>query len=301
LKISVLDSNLVRKKVIEDSINIFPISSFYCKADTVFLTKDEPTRIGYPHNEYYFTGNFKIQKRKYLIEKSDWPVNSWPLYEDSIYDVYANYLGSGGFLAFFYNKQIKKTFCTWSSGPRQVLKHNDNFYIAEEGNYKISPAFRIIHDPRKLINVANDKVAGLIRYFQHLAPSPGVYYEKLADSIKKSSLHAYGSAQNIYSVPIYTFVKDNNLFTIIKTDSLIYLAAHKDDSLIKIQPIVDTSIEMQHISFSKLNKGDFVTFQANGARMINSKMQSYSNSGFILINDSTISFNFYYSNKSYDP
>jgi hypothetical protein len=300
LKIAVFDSNLVRKKVIEDSINIFPISNLYINSDTVFLFKNEPNLIGYPQNEFYFTGDFEIQSRKYLIEGPSWPVNSRPLYADSIYDVYANSIGLGGFLVFFYNKKSKETFSTWSSGPRQVFIYNNNYYVAEEGNYKVSPAFRIISDPTKLIKVPDERVPGMIQVFQHLAPSPGTYYEQLADSIEKSAGVIYGSSQGRHFIPIYTFEKENQLYTIIKGDSTIYLAVHESDSLTKVQTILDTSIEMQHFYYGRINENHFITFQADGGKTIDNKMQRYSNSGFILIKDSLISFNYYYFRKPYD-
>lgn len=300
LKIAVFDSNLVRKKDIEDSINIFPISNLYVNSDTVFLSKDESNLVGYPKNEFYFTSDFKIQRRKYLIGESSWPVNSWPLYVDSMYDVYANFIGSGGFLVFFYNKKLKETFSTWSSGPRQVFNFNNNYYVAEEGNYKVSPAFRIIRDPKKLIKVPDERVPGLIQVFQHLAPSPGAYYEQLADSIEKSASVIYGNSQGRHFIPIYTFEKENKLYTIVKGDSTIYLAVHKSDNLTKVQTILDTSIEMRYFQYERINENHFITFQADGGKMIDNKMQRYSNSGFILIKDSLISINYYYFRKPYD-
>jgi hypothetical protein len=303
LKIAAFDSTFTRNKIVEDSLNVFPISNVYTYNDTVFLTKNDPDLLGYPKYEFYCINSFEIQKRKCHIEESQLPVNSWSLFQDSTYDVYANHIGPGGFLVFFYNKWTKKTYATWSDGPRQIFKFNNKYYIAEDGDYKISPAFRKVSDPVQLIEVSNIEAKNLIQHFQHLAPSPGIYYKKLADSIEESKLPSYGNSgrKAHFFISIYTFIKDTSIYSIIKNDSSIYLVTHKNDSLIRIQTVLDTSIEMQRISYSLIQKNHFITFEASGGKMIDNKMQHYSNNGFILIKDSSIDFRYFYFHKPYDP
>lgn len=306
LQLAVFDSNFIRNKTIEDSINIMSFGSIWSNqsSDTIFLFKDEPNLLGWPKDEYYLTNTFKVQKRKYLVEKSEWPVNSWPLFVDSTYDIYTN-IGYHPFQVFFYNKSSKKTYTTWSNGPRQILRFNNKYYLAEEGDYKMSPAFKVISDPTKLIEVSGIDAVKLRQLFQHLSapPSPLSYYRYLADSIEKSALPSYGSSEKraYFSIPIYTFIKDTCLYTIIKSDSSIYLVIHQKDSLSKIQTILDTSIEMQRISHRVINNTHFVTFEASGGKMIENKMQNYSFNGFILIRDSSIYFLYHYLHKPYDP
>lgn len=305
LKIAVFDSTFTRNKKIEDSLSIFPISNLYTSNDTIFFTKNDPDLLGYPKYEFYCINSFQIQKRKYLIKDLQWPVNSWPLLQDSAYTIYANHIGSYGFLVFFYNKWSKKTYVTWSDGPRQIIKFNNRFYIAEEGNYEISPAFRSISDPTELKEVSDTDALKLRQLFQHpgVTPSPIPYYRNLADSIHKLALPRYGSSERkaYFSIPIYTFIKDANLYSVIKSDSSIYLVAHENDSLIKIQTILDTSIEMHRITYNVIYKNHFITFDASGGKMIANQMQNYSVNGFILVKDSSIDFRYYYSHKPYDP
>ena len=302
-KIAVFDTGYNRVKSLEDSLNIFPIAGLYSKEDTVFIMQYDPDLLGYPKNEFYFTKTYKIQKRKYLIKKSNWPVNSWPLLQDSIYDIYANHTGSGGFLVFFFNRLTKKTYCTWSWAPRQVLKFANYFYIAEEGDYNISPGFRKVSDPVNLIEVSDIDAVKLKQLFQHLVspPSPISYYRNLADSIKKSAIPPYGSSERIphFSIPVYTFVKNNSLFTIINCDSSINLVTHKTDSLFLVQTILDTSFKMDRFSYDSVNKNHFITFEISGGRMIDGEMQDYSNFGFLLIKDSTIDVRQFYIHKPY--
>jgi hypothetical protein len=299
LKIVVFDTAYKRVKSLEDSLNIFPISSIYSKGDTTFIMQSEPDLLGYPKYEYYFTRNFKIQKRKYLIEESNFPINGWPLFEDSTYDIFSNHIGSGGFLVFFRNRLTKKTYSTWSWSPRQIFKFANTLYIAEDGDYKISPGFRKIPDPTKLIEVTDDEAQKLCMLYQHLSISPGKYYEKLGDSIEHSMLSVYGGFEKKYNIPIYTFIKNNSLFTILKNDSSINLVIHKNDSLVGIQTILDTSFGIDRLSYYTANKNHFITFEESGGKTIDGQMQSFSNYGFILIKDSAIDIRQYYIHKPY--
>jgi hypothetical protein len=301
LKVAVFDSTFTRNKKIEDAINIFPISSLYTFNDTIFLSKNEPYLLGYPKYQFYCINGFEIQKRKYLVQESTWPVNSWPLLQDSTYNVYANRLGSGGFLVFFFNRLSKKTFITWSNGPIQMLKFNNKFYIAEQGDNQISPAFRMVSDPTILIEVSDKDALNLKQLFQHLSapPSPIAYYENLADSIRKSSLPYYGIAEKgtYFSIPIVTFIKDKNLYSLIQNDSSIYLTVHKNDSLVNIQSILDSSIGIRRMSHNLINNNPFVTFEASGIKGINGQKQHYGTNGFILIRESLIDIRYYYFHK----
>lgn len=305
-RLAIFDSNFIRKLSIEDSINSIPIGSVWSNKayDTVFFFKDDSNLLGWPKEEYYFTTNFKVQKRKFIPEDSEWPVNSWPLLVDSSYNIYANDIGSYGFFVFFYNKSSKKTYVTWSHGPWQVIKFNSSYYIAEEGNYQISPAFRIVSNPTKLIQVSDIDALKLKQLYQHLAvpPTPLSYYRHLADSIENNSPRRYGSSEikKRFSIPIYTFTKNTSLYSLIKNDSSIYLVVHKNDSLVKVQTILDTSIEMHRLSYSFFRNTHLITFEASGGKMIENKMQNYSDNGFILIKDSSICFLYSFFHKPYD-
>lgn len=306
-RLAIFDSNFIRKQSIEDSINLIPIGSAWGNDtyDTIFFFKGDPDLLGWPKEEYYFRTKFKIQKRKFIPKDSMWPVNSWPLLVDSNYNIYSNANGSYGFFVFFYNKASKRTYVTWSHGPWQVLKFDNSYYIAEEGNYQISPAFRVVSDPTKLIQVSDSDALKLKQLYQHLAvpPTPLSYYRHLADSIENNSPQRYGGSgiKKGGSIPIYTFTKTASLYSLIKNDSSIYLVAHRSDSLVKVQTILDTSIEMHRLSYSYFHNTHLITFEASGGKTIENRMQNYSDNGFILIKDSSIYFLYSFFHKTYDP
>ena len=304
LKIAVFDSMFRRITNLEDSLNAFSISHFSTFSDTLYIDKDEPDRLGYPDSLFYCAGNFKIQKQKYLVQTSFLPVNSWGLFDDPAYSIYSNQIGSAGFLVFFYNKESKKTFVTRSDGPRQIIKLHDRYLITEDGNFELSPAFRTIFDPTTLIEVSQVDASKLIQYYGHLVspPSPLQYYKDLSDSIQKAEVNRYGNndQKDRPSVPVYTFVKNNTVYSIVQNRHTVDLFSHESDSLFMIQQILDTTLEMQNISFQPENNRHFVTFGALGAKMINNRMQDYSNSGFIWIRDSTIDIHYYYTHKPMD-
>ncbi|MDF2188527.1 hypothetical protein [Paraflavitalea sp. CAU 1676] len=296
-KLAVFDSGYKRVRRLEDSLNVFPISFIYKNGDTAFLTQDEPDRLGYPEAEFYFTNKFKVEKRKYLLEPSNWPVNSRAMYQDTVYDVYANNIGQYGCLVFFRNKSTLRTYATWSWSPRQIVKVEKGYLIVEEGNYQVSPGFRKVADPTKLIAVSQLEAEKLCILYQHLSVSSGKDYEILGDSIRKSGLAVYGGFASQYNVPVYTFLRNNSLFTIVNNDSSINLVTHKDDSLLLVQPILDRSIEMRRWYYDTANKKHIITFEASGGKMIDSAMQQYSNFGFIIVKDSTIDILQYYTHR----
>ncbi len=297
-RVAVFDKLYKRNFLLEDSINIFPIYSLYKNDDTTFLMNDNSELLGYPKKEFYFTNNFKIKSKRFDIWECDvHSISNCKLFEDSEYSIYANQIGEWGFMLFFYNKRLKKIYAVWSRSPRQIIKFKNSYFIAQDGDFTITPAFSVVVDPTKLIEINFDEARKLCQLMQHLSASPGKYYENLKDSIRNTKVNIYGENEGKHSVPVYTFSKLGNMYSIIRNDSSIYLVIHKDDSLFKVQTILDSPFLIDNINYQMIKQHHFITFGNSGSKTVNNKMVDYSNYGFMVIKDSSIDILQYYIQK----
>ncbi len=280
-KIAVLDTSFQRQYQIEDSINKFPTTIIYKTNDSVILCKYCDTCTGFPET-FYLTNEFKLKSFKEKIEYSQIPGES--LFEDSLYNIFANRIGESGFFTYFLEKSTKKIFAIFSYSPRQVVSFQKQYYIICDGIKHDSMNIGVIKikNPKQLTEITFQQAEKLNILYTHLAASPGKQYEILADTIKKNSFNSYGYLDR-YCVPIYTFQKGKELFTIIKNDSSIYLGKHKDNGFQRVQDLFDTAFSMQNIYPMKYNDKTLLVFTSSGGKTSGGQMVDYFDCGFFNI------------------
>ena len=285
-KIAVLDTLFQRQYQIEDSINKFPTTIIYKTNDSVIVCKYCDSCTGFPET-FYLTNDFKLRAFNEKIEYSQIPGES--LFEDSLYNIFANRIGESGFFTYFLEKSTKKIFAIFSYSPRQVVSFQKQYYIICDGIKHDSTNIGVIKikNPKQLTEITFQQAEKLNILYTHLAASPGKQYEILADTIKKRSFNSYGYLDK-YSVPIYTFQKDKELFTIIKNDSSIYLGKHKDNRFQRVQDLFDTAFSMQNIYPMKYNDKTLVVFSSSGGKTSGGKMVDYFDCGFFNIGTNKI-------------
>ena len=285
-KVAVLDTLFQRQHQIEDSINKFPTTSICKSNDSVVLCKYSDTSTGFP-NTYYLTDDFKLKKFKEKNEYSQVPGE--PLLEDSVYNIFANRIGESGFFTYFLEKTTKKIFAIFSYSPRQVIKFQKEYYIICDGIKHDSTNIGVIKikNPKHLFEITFEQAEKLNILYTHLATSPGKQYEALADTIKNRSFHSYGYLDS-YSVPIYTFQKNNVLFTIIKNDSSIYLGKHIDNKFQKVQELFDTAFSIQTMYPMKYENNTLIIFTSSGGKTSHGIMVDYFDCGFFNIGTNKI-------------
>lgn len=280
-KVAVLDTLFQRQPQIEDSINKFEITTLYKTNDSLIFWKNCDTCIGYPET-FYLTNDFKLKAFKEKIEYSQVPGEQ--LFEDSLYTIFANRIGEPGFFTYFFEKATKKIFAIFSYSPRQVVKFQDEYYILCDGIKHDSTNIGVIKikKPKELVEITSQQAEKINILYTHLAASPGKQYEILADTIKKGSFNSYGYLDR-YSVPIYTFQKGNELFTIIKNDSSIYLGKHQDNKFQKVQDLFDTAFNMHNIYSIPYKNKTLVIFSSSGGKTSGGQMVDYFDCGFFNI------------------
>ncbi|WP_081155755.1 hypothetical protein [Niastella vici] len=280
-KVVVLDTFFRRQQQIEDSINKFPSTIIYKTNDSVILCKYDGNRTGFPET-YYLTNDFKLKAFKEKIEYSQMPGEL--LFEDSLYKIFANRIGQDGFFTYFLEKSTKIIFAIFSYSPRQVLKFQEEYYIICDGRKHDSTNIGVIKikNPKQLFEITIQQAEKLNILYTHLAASPGKQYEALADTIKKWSFNSYGYLDR-YSVPIYTFQKGNELFTIVKNDSSIYLGKHEGNNFQKVQQLFDTAFGIDNIYPMKYKNNTLVIFSSSGGKMSYGQMVDYFDCGFFNI------------------
>lgn len=291
-KIAVLDTFFRRHQQIEDSINKFPTTIIYKSNDSVILCKYDDDSTGFPET-YYLTNDFKLKAFKGKIEYSQIPGES--LFEDSLYHIFANRIGEPGFFTYFLEKSTKKIFAIFSYSPRQVIKFQEEYYILCDGIKHDSTNIGVIKikNPKQLFEITFQQAEKINILYTHLASSPGKQFEALADTVKNLSFNSYGYLDR-YSVPVYTFQKDNELFTIVKNDSSFYLGKHRDNDFQKVQQLFDTAFSIQNIYSMKYNNNTVVIFSNSGWKMSNGQMVDYLDCGFFDIKASKIDLHRHY-------
>ena len=273
------------------------MNSIYQTNDSLKVFKSDDNRIGFPET-YYLTDDFTLKLIKEKFEYSQIPGEI--LFEDSAYTIFANRIGDSGFFTYFQDKSTKKIFAISSYSPRQVIKFKQDYYILCDGMKHDSTNTGVIKikDPKQLFEITIKQAEKLNILFTHLATSPGVEYELLAKKIDKQSFVSYGFLDR-YSIPIYSFEKGNELYTIIRNDSSIYLGKHLENKIVKVQNLFDTSFRIDNISTLKYNNNMLVTFNQSGGKMSNGIMVDYFDCGFFDIRNSSINlFRLYKENKS---
>jgi len=280
-RIAVLDTSFRREYQIEDSINKFPTTIICKKNDSVIVCKYCDTCTGFPET-FYLTTDFKLKAFNEKIGYSQIPGES--LFEDSLYNIFANRIGDSGFFTYFVEKSTKKIFAIFSYSPRQVVSFQKQYYIICDGIKHDSTNIGVIKikNPKQLTEITFQQTEKLNILYTHLAAYPGKQFEILADSIKKRSFNSYGYLDR-YSVPIYTFEKGKELFTIIKNDSSIYLGKHNDNRFQKVQDLFDTAFNMHRIYSMQYNNKTLVVFNSSGAKMSDGQMADYFDCGFFNI------------------
>lgn len=296
-KVAVLDTLFRRQYQIEDSINEFPTTIIYKTNDSVIVCKYCDTCIGFPET-FYLTNDLRL---KAFNEKREYTqIPGEPLFEDSLYNIFANRVGESGFFTYFLEKSTKKIFATFSYSPYQVIKFQNEYYIICEGIKHDSTNIGVIKikNPNQLFEINSQQAEKLNILYTHLAASPGKQYEILADTIKKKSYNSYGYLDR-HTVPIYAFEKNNELFTIVKNDSSIYLGKHTANAFQKVQQLFDTSFSMQNIYPIKYKNNALVIFRSSGGKMSNEQWVDYFDCGFFDVKSSKIDlYRIYKENKS---
>lgn len=296
-KIAVLDTSFKRQYPIESLINKFPMNTIYRTNDSLKVFKSDNNRIGFPET-YYLTDDFTLKLIKEKFEYSQIPGEM--LFEDSAHNIFANRIGDSGFFTYFQDKSSKKIFVLYSYCPRQVVKFKQDYYLFCDGMKHDSTNTGVIKikNPKQLFEITLKQAEKLNILFTHLATSPGKEYELLAKEIEKKSLISYGFLDR-YSIPIYSFEKGNELFTIIKNDSAIYLAKHLENKIVKVQNLFNTSFSIDNISTMNYKNNTLVSFNQSGGKMSNGIMVNYFDCGFFDIRNSSINlFRLYKENKS---
>lgn len=285
-KVAVLDTFFKRQYPIEDLINKFPITTIYQNNDSVIICKYDDKRIGFDET-YYLTDNFTLKPFKATFKYSRIPRE--PLFEDSTYNIFVNRTGQSGFFTYFLEKATKKVFALFSHSPRQIVKFEKDYYILCDGIKRDSSNTGIIKikNPRQLSEITIKQAEKLNILYTHLAASPGKEYEILAKKIQKQSISSYGYLDR-YSIPIYSFQKNNQLYTIIKNDSSIYLGKHSNNKILEVQKLFDSSFDIDNIFSMKYNSSTLVIFRSSGGKMSNGIMIDYFDCGFFDIKDSKI-------------
>jgi hypothetical protein len=263
-KVAVLDTCFQRQYQIEDLINKFP-AAIYKTNDSVILSKYCDTCFGFPET-FYLTNDFKLQAFNEKIKYSQLPGEL--LFEDSLYNICVNRKGEWGFLTYFIEKSTKKIFAIFSYSPRQVVNFQKEYYIICDGIKNDSTQLGVIKikNPKQLTEITFQQAKKLNILYTHLAASPGKQYEMLSNTIQKKSFTSYGYLDR-YSVPIYTFQKGKDLFTIIKNDFSIYLGIHKDNRFQRVQNLFDKAFKMRNIYPRKYNNKTLVVFNSSGGKM----------------------------------
>lgn len=277
-QVAVLDTFFQRQQQIEDSINKFPIRTIYQTNDSIIFYKYNDKSTAAPE-AYYLTNDFKLKTFKEKMKYSQLPGEE--LLEDSLYIILANRKGEYGFFTYFLEKSTKKIFAIESYKPRQAIKFRQEYYIVCDGNNYDSTNTGIIkiEDPKKLFEITIRQAEKLNILYTHLAPSPGEEYRALADTIKKRSFNSYGYLDS-YSVPIYTFQKGNELFTIINNGTSIYLGKHNGNNFQKVQQLFDTAFDISDIYPMHYKNNTLIIFDRSGGKMSNGQMVDYFDCGF---------------------
>ncbi len=283
-KVEVFDSIFNRQYNIEKKINQFPVSVVYCNNDSLIFEKSDDRRIGLPER-YFVSDDFKYIKLK---QADGWQTSQLPgeiMLEDSAYTICANRIGDHGFFTYFCEKNSKRIHVLFSYHPRQVIFHSGSYYIICDGN--TTSGTIMIRNPADFTDITYQQAEKLNIQFTHLAVSQGKEYELLADSIKKRSPTGYGYPGR-YSIPLYSFFKNEELYSIILTDSLIYLGKHGPNKIINIQSLFNTSFDIPRIYPLKYKRHTLLSFSSSGAKSIDGKMMDYFDCGYFDIKDSTI-------------
>ena len=91
-----------------------------------------------------------------------------------------------------------------------------------------------------------------------------------------------------FSIPIYTFEKGNDLYTIVRNDSSIYLGKHLANGFQKVQNLFDTSFIIDKISVLTYKNNTIVSFNYSGGKGLNGIMTNFFDCGFFEIQNSKI-------------
>jgi hypothetical protein len=285
-KIAVLDTFLNRQGSIENLINTFPISALYKANDSVRLNKYDAYTIA-PQETFYLTDDYKLKLIKEKFEPSK--TIGEKLFEDTTYNIFVNRIGQLGFFTYFQDKLSKKVFVLSSYSPRQIVKFKSEYFILCDGMKHDSTNTGVIKikNPNQLFEITNKQAEKLNILFTHLATSPGLEYELLAKKIETQSLKSYGFLDS-YSIPVFTFEKENKLYSIIKNDSSIYLGKHEENKIVNIQKLFDSSFAINNISSIKYNNNTIVFFDESGGKISQGIMVNYFDCGFFVIKKSSI-------------
>lgn len=224
-KFVVLNYNLIRQDSIEKKLDNYNLK---------FLIKMESEVYAGSKN-----GIFVIDTL-FNLHKVDTPKTYNPayFYEDDKFYVYPGCAGEFGGSIFFRDKQNGKTYSYFATCPLQVLKQDAAYIICNSMDHMYgSSSFLKIKDPTQLFLLEDE-----------VQKTSDIWYMNV-DSLKDirnwpsiSGVSDYAHAVGVLTLVSYQYL--DKLYSIQYTDSSMYIAIHKNDSIVPIQTIIKNRISM---------------------------------------------------------
>lgn len=224
-KFLVLNYDLIRQDSIEQKLDNYNLK---------FVIKMESEVYAGSKNGLFSIDTF------FNLHKVDTPkIYKHPFfYEDDEFYVYPGCAGEFGGSIFFRDKQNGKTYSYFATCPLQVLKQDATYIICNSMDHMYgSSSFLKVKDPTQLFLLEDEAQETSDNWYMNV------------DSLKDirnwpsiSGVSHYGYAVGVLTLVSYQYL--DNLYSIQYTDSSMYIAIHKNDSIVPIQTICKNRISM---------------------------------------------------------
>jgi hypothetical protein len=267
----VLDSNYKSIDSISDKLNKLNATQLYSFNDTPIIITNKKC---YSINNDLSTTEFAFQNIHFRF----------PNFIDSTYLVYSCCIGEFGGAVFFLNKINNKTYSYPSTCVNQVLRFKDNYIIC---NNLYSTNFISINDPARLFELKDDKQKNFCNWYLEVDSLKD--YKKLNSLIPKGVVKYTDSTKSRRLSTMVTFEYDNELYSVISTDSLTLIKKHSEFNLITIDTLrKESTIGEGVTNFTK--NGIAMAYGDTWTLGTEPQITNYVSSGLILIQGNRIRF-----------
>jgi len=269
-KIAILDSNYRRCDSLEKRINQLQMDEIFTCHDTVFAYLYKKNKA------YILNSDFGLKEYKGKFKTMS------PIYEDSIWYVYACCLGEWGGAVFFLNKEDNKTYSYPATCASQVLRFKNQYIMCSNlAHLSYNTNFLRIRQPAGLYELTNNKQKSFCNWYTEI------------DSLRDYTKHRNDHGTTYYRGPrdamtLLSFSKDDSLYSIICKDSTTMLMVHNNDSLVAEQTILSHRIPFHEAKVIQAGKRTVCLYIFGGLSPFEAHWETGNNSGLVIVNGNRI-------------